>query len=70
MTITTLTTIAGLLPLLFERSLQAQILIPLVTSVVFGLLSATILVIFVIPALYAILGDMHLVAKVEEKVVR
>jgi multidrug efflux pump subunit AcrB len=69
MTITTLTTIAGLLPLLFERSLQAQILIPLVTSVVFGLLSATILVIFVIPALYTILGDMHLVAKVEGKVV-
>jgi hypothetical protein len=38
--------------------------------VVFGLIASTILVIFVIPALYAILGDVHLVAKVEEEVVR
>lgn len=56
--LTSATTIAGLLPLLFERSLQAQVLIPLVTSLVFGLLASTVLVLLVIPALYAILDDL------------
>lgn len=51
------TTIAGLLPILFERSLQAQILKPLVISTVFGLLSSTLLVLLVLPCLYMILGD-------------
>ena len=58
--LTSLTTVAGLLPLLAERSLQAQILIPLATSIVFGLLSATVLVLIVVPALYSILGDLGL----------
>ena len=51
------TTIAGLLPILFERSLQAQILKPLVISTVFGLFSSTLLVLLVLPCLYMILGD-------------
>ncbi|MEE8506162.1 MAG: efflux RND transporter permease subunit [Kiloniellales bacterium] len=55
--LTSLTTIAGLLPLLFERSLQAQVLVPLVTSLAFGLMASTVLVLIVIPALYAILHD-------------
>jgi len=59
-TITSLTTIAGLLPLLAERSLQAQVLIPLATSIVFGLLASTVLVLLVVPCLYAILGDLGL----------
>ncbi len=59
-TITSLTTIAGLLPLLAEQSLQAQVLIPLATSIVFGLLASTILVLLVVPCLYAILGDSGL----------
>jgi len=54
------TTIAGLLPLLFERSLQAQVLLPLATSLVFGLLALTALVLLVIPALYAVLDDLGL----------
>lgn len=58
--LTSLTTIAGLMPLLFERSLQAQILVPLVTSLAFGLLASTVLVLIVIPALYAILHDFGL----------
>ena len=58
--LTSLTTIAGLTPLLFERSLQAQILVPLVTSIVFGLLATTLLVLFVVPALYSILDDFGL----------
>lgn len=58
--LTSATTIAGLLPLLFEKSLQAQILIPLVVSVAFGLMASTLLVLTVIPSLYLILGDFGL----------
>jgi multidrug efflux pump subunit AcrB len=60
--LTSLTTIAGLLPLLFERSLQAQVLIPLITSLVFGLLTTTVLVLLVVPAVFAILDDLGLTA--------
>ncbi len=58
--LTSLTTIAGLLPLLSERSTQAQILIPLAVSIVFGLMASTVLVLIVIPSLYSILGDLGL----------
>jgi len=58
--LTSLTTIAGLLPLLSERSLQAQVLIPLAVSIAFGLAASTVLVLFVIPCLYAILADFNL----------
>ncbi len=49
--LTSLTTIAGLLPLLFETSLQAQFLIPMAVSISFGLLFATVLVLFIVPIL-------------------
>ena len=49
--LTSLTTIGGLLPLLFETSLQAQFLIPMATSIAFGLGLSTGLVLLVIPAL-------------------
>ena len=55
--LTSLTTIAGLLPLMMEQSLQAQVLIPLVTSLTFGLIASTCLVLFVVPVLYAIFDD-------------
>ena len=54
---TSLTTIAGLLPLLAETSTQAQFLIPLVNSLAFGLLTATVLSLFLVPSLFAILTD-------------
>ena len=59
--LTSLTTIAGLLPLLFETSLQAQVLIPLAVSVSFGLMASTVLVLIVIPCLYALLADIGLI---------
>jgi multidrug efflux pump subunit AcrB len=65
--LTSLTTIAGLLPLLAESSLQAQVLIPLAASIVFGLLASTVLVLFVVPSLYAILGDLGLVTTVRKE---
>lgn len=49
--LTSLTTIAGLTPLLFETSLQAQFLIPMAVSISFGLAFATLLVLFVVPVL-------------------
>jgi multidrug efflux pump subunit AcrB len=55
--LTSLTTIAGLLPLLFETSLQAQFLIPMAVSISFGLAYATILILFVIPALISIIEE-------------
>jgi multidrug efflux pump subunit AcrB len=58
--LTSLTTIAGLLPLLFERSLQAQVLVPLVTSLAFGLMASTALVLLLVPSCYAILHDFGL----------
>jgi HAE1 family hydrophobic/amphiphilic exporter-1 len=55
--LTSLTTIAGLLPLLSETSTQAQFLIPLVASLVFGLLAATLSSLFVVPAFFSVLED-------------
>ncbi len=56
--LTSITTIAGLTPLLLEKSLQAQILIPLATSLAFGLTTATLAALLLVPTLYAILDDL------------
>ncbi len=50
--LTSVTTVAGLLPILLERSLQAQIVIPMATSLCFGLLASTLLVLFLTPTMY------------------
>lgn len=55
--ITSLTTLAGLLPLLTETSTQAMILIPLVASIAFGLLTATLSSLLFVPAFFAFLGE-------------
>ncbi len=52
--LTSLTTIAGLTPLLFETSRQAQFLIPMAVSIAFGLAFATILILLVIPSMLSI----------------
>lgn len=65
--LTTTTTAAGLLPILTETSLQAQILIPLVASLVFGLLTASLIVLFALPAIYAILDDLGLSTLAHER---
>jgi len=48
--LTSLTTIAGLTPLMFETSFQASFLIPMATSICFGLAYATVLILVVVPA--------------------
>lgn len=55
--ITSLTTAMGLLPLLLETSLQAQVVKPIVISIVFGVFSSTLLVLFIIPCAYAVYAD-------------
>ena len=58
--LTSATTIGGLTPLIFETSLQAQFLIPMALTIVFGLMVTTFLVLLVLPALIAIQGDFSL----------
>ncbi|MGI9501105.1 MAG: efflux RND transporter permease subunit, partial [Geminicoccaceae bacterium] len=56
--LTSATTIGGLSPLLFETSLQARFLIPMGITIVFGLMVTTFLVLFLVPALIGIQGDI------------
>lgn len=53
--LTSLTTIGGLTPILFETSLQAQFLIPMAASIVFGLGYGTLLILVVVPSLLTII---------------
>ena len=56
--LTSVTTICGLSTLMFERSLQAQFLIPMATTIVFGLAITTLLVLFVVPSTLALGEDV------------
>lgn len=56
--LTSMTTIAGLTPILFEESLQAQFLIPMAISIVFGLALGTILILFVVPSMVLMLENL------------
>jgi hypothetical protein len=56
--LTTLTTVLGLAPLLFERSTQAQFLKPTVVTLVYGLGFGMVLVLLVVPALMAVGRDL------------
>jgi len=62
--LTSITTIAGLAPLLLETSMQAQILIPLAAALAFGLTSATLIALFLVPAIYCILDDFNALGEV------
>jgi multidrug efflux pump subunit AcrB len=55
--LTTLTTFGGLMPLIFEKSLQAQYIIPMAISLGFGILFSTAIILLLIPCLYLILED-------------
>ena len=56
-TLTSLTTFFGLLPIVLEKSLQAKIVIPMAISLAFGIIFATIITLLLIPCLYLILAD-------------
>ena len=56
--LTSITTIAGLFPILLERSFQAQYLIPMAISLSFGLMLATFLVLYLVPVFYRMYGAL------------
>ncbi len=56
--LTSITTVAGVFPILMETSLQAQFLIPMVTSLAFGLIMGTALVLFLVPVFFGIYGRL------------
>ena len=56
--LTSLTTFAGLVPLIFEKSTQAQFLIPMAVSLGFGILFATTITLLLVPVNYMILEDI------------
>jgi len=57
--LTTVTTVAGMTPLLMERSFQAQFLKPMAVSIAFGLMFATMLTLIVVPCLFLIGNDIR-----------
>ena len=57
--LTSLTTFAGLMPLLFDKSTQAQFLIPMAISLGFGILFATLITLVLVPANYLIAEDIR-----------
>ena len=57
-TLTSITTFAGVLPIIFETSLQARFVIPMAISLGFAVLFATLITLVLVPALYIILTDV------------
>jgi len=55
--LTSLTTFVGLSPLMLNKSVQAQFLVPMAASLAFGVLFATVVTLFVVPSGYLILND-------------
>jgi hydrophobic/amphiphilic exporter-1 (mainly G- bacteria), HAE1 family len=64
--LTSVTTIGGLLPLLLEKSFQAQFLVPMATSMAFGLMTTTVLVLILVPVMYSFFGTSARDGHVEE----
>ena len=56
--LTSLTTFVGLVPIIMEKSLQAKIVIPMATSLAFGILFSTVVTLILVPILYIILDDI------------
>ncbi len=56
--LTTLTTFAGLSPMIFETSRQARFLIPMALSLGFGIVFATVITLVIIPSMYLLIDDL------------
>jgi multidrug efflux pump subunit AcrB len=56
--LTSLTTFAGLSPLMLEKSMQAKFLIPMAVSLAFGVIFATPITLILVPAGYMVLEDI------------
>ncbi len=55
--LTSVTTAAGIMPMVLETDLQAQFLIPMAVSLGFGIMFATFITLFLVPTIYLILED-------------
>ena len=58
--LTTITTVFGLLPLIFEKSMQAQFLIPMAISLSYGIIMATLLTLLFLPVLLLTVNNIRL----------
>ena len=58
-TLTSLTTVLGLTPLLFETSVQAQFLLPMVITIAWGLAFASLIVLFLVPSVLGMQEDLR-----------
>jgi multidrug efflux pump subunit AcrB len=61
--LTSLTTFIGLVPIMMETSMQAQIVIPMAISLAFGVLFATVVTLILIPSLYLVIEDIKSLIK-------
>ena len=57
--LTSLTTFGGLVPLLLEKSVQAQFLIPMAVSLGFGVMFATTVSLLIVPSIYLVFDDVR-----------
>ena len=57
--LTSLTTFFGLLPIVLETSVQAQMVVPMAVSLAFGIVFSTIITLILVPCLYNIVGDFR-----------
>jgi len=57
--LTTITTVAGLAPLIFEKSFQAQFLVPMAISIAYGILYATLLTLLILPILLSYTNNIR-----------
>ena len=57
--LTTLTTFMGLMPMMFETSREAVMMVPMAISLGFGVLFATFITLIIVPSFYVILEDVH-----------
>lgn len=56
--LTSITTFAGVLPIMFETSLQAKFVIPMAVALGFAVMFATLITLILVPCLYIIIGDI------------
>jgi len=65
--LTSLTTFFGLLPMIFETSVQAKFLIPMAISLGFGVLFATFVILILVPSIYMIVEDLRVLFGAEDE---
>ncbi|GMM70561.1 efflux RND transporter permease subunit [Alteromonas gracilis] len=70
-TLTSITTFVGVLPIMFETSLQAAFVVPMAVALGFAVLYATLVTLILVPCLYLILLDLHIpYTFIKSKIVR